>query len=284
MWNARTGALLKTLTLKGEHIPSVWSVAYSPDGRFIASGHNSTEDNRYGICVWDARTGALLKTLSDNYTRAVAYSPDGRFIVAYSVDFAASDRDRIMFSIRDARTGALLKNLETPEQVLGSNWGSKFSIVYSPDGRTIAGTKDSIGFIWNANTGALIETILGDSVSYSPDGRTIAGVVRDVIIISDAHTGEFLKKFDKLPSINFVAYSPDGRTIAGVSRDGDVYIFDARTGAPLKTVAEGVGKIESVAYSPDGRTIASGNDFDGICILGCPHRRASPNAQRTWRC
>ena len=72
MWNAQTGALLRTLN---GHTGAVMSLAYSPDGRALVSGSAD-----HTVKVWDAKTGALTATLTDHADRvwSIAFSPDGQ--------------------------------------------------------------------------------------------------------------------------------------------------------------------------------------------------------------
>ncbi len=73
---------METLTLKG-HTGLVVSVAFSPDGRRIASGGQHGE-----VKVWDAATGQEILTLSGHASpvTSVAFSPDGRRIASASFD------------------------------------------------------------------------------------------------------------------------------------------------------------------------------------------------------
>ena len=80
LWDAVTGAHKRTLT---GHTWHVNSVAFSPDGRTMASGSwDST------ICLWNAVTGVHKRTLTGHtwHVNSVAFSPDGRTLASGSDD------------------------------------------------------------------------------------------------------------------------------------------------------------------------------------------------------
>ncbi len=219
IWNAQTGALLRTLTGHTDRFPiaflikthtSIYSVAYSPYGRTIARGNGDGT-----IRIWNAQTETLLRTLTGHTDRvcSVAYSPDGRTI-------ASGSEDRTV-RIWNAETGKLLRTLRGHTE-----WVS--SVAYSPDGLTIASVSGGGTIrIWNAETGKLLRTLRGHSggiysVAYSPDGQTIAcsgAVLSDdlsirVPVISacevqiwNAETGELLRKLINYKGrVNSVAF------------------------------------------------------------------------------
>ncbi|QRV96723.1 WD40 repeat-like protein [Ceratobasidium sp. AG-Ba] len=234
------------------HSSSVFSVAYSPDGRRIVSGSNDKT-----VRIWDADTGALIGEPLRGHSSSVwsvAYSPDGRRIVSGSNDKAVR--------IWDADTSAPIG------EPLEGHSDSVFSVAYSPDGRRIvSGSADKTMRIWDADTGAPIgEPLEGHSslvwsAAYSPDGRRIvSGSADETVRIWDADTGAPIG--EPLEGHSFsvlsVAYSPDGRRIVSGSHDKTVRIWDADTGAPIGEPLEGhSSSVWSAAYSPDGRRIVS---------------------------
>ena len=159
MWDARTGAHLRTLE---GHKDRVESVSFSPDGTTLASGsYDST------IRLWNVRTGLHISTLyrHTDGVESVSFSPDGKTLASGSWD------DTIC--LWDARTGAHLRTLEGH-----TNW--VHSVSFSPDGTTLAsGGSGGTIHLWDARTGTRIRTLEGHtgsvtSISFSPDGTTLA--------------------------------------------------------------------------------------------------------------
>ena len=83
----------------------------------------------------------------------------------------------------------------------------------------------------DVSTGELLRTIDVDagafSVVYSPDGRTIASGGMHELSIWDVATGEILKTFKgHIDPVHSVAYSSDGQTLASGCRDSTVVLWD----------------------------------------------------------
>ncbi|MDC0347272.1 WD40 repeat domain-containing protein [Planctomycetota bacterium] len=128
-------------TLSG-HAGSVYSVSWSPDGRFLASGSGDRT-----IKIWNAATGREEKTLRGhtNSVRSVSWSPDGRTLASGSSDNT--------IKIWNAATGR-------EEKTLSGHTNSVYSVSWSPDGRFLAsGSLDNTIKIWPEfhNVGPVIE-------------------------------------------------------------------------------------------------------------------------------
>jgi serine/threonine protein kinase len=243
----------KTLT---GHSNVVWSVAYSPDGRYLASGSWDKT-----IKIWEVATGKQLRTLTghSDWVNLVVYSPDGRYL--------ASGGDDKTIKIWEVATGKQLRTLTGHSNMV-------WSVAYSPDGRYLAsGDGDNTIKIWEVATGKELRTLTGHSdpvlsVVYSPDGRYLAsGSYDKTIKIWEVATGRELRTLAvHTDLVSSVAYSPDGRYLASGSWDKTIKIWEVATGKELRTLTGHSREVMSVVYSPDGRYLASGSGDKTIKI------------------
>ena len=256
------------------HTGDINGLAWSPDGRTIASGSRD-----WTIRLWDAATGTTKATLSGNAgeVNSVAFSADGHTL--------ASAHDEQVVILWDVFTRQRKATLRGHTDYVSS-------IKYSPDGRTIASASfDHTVRLWDVATGKTIYTLIGHndaviSVAYSPDGRTIASASFDhTVRLWDVATGATKTILEYPSRVISVAFSPDGRTIAGAGWH-DIFLWDVVTGA-RKGGYPGfhVGNF-AVTFSPDGRILTFGGihttagEFDDVRLYevaslyeGAPRRR-----------
>ncbi|MEU0646434.1 nSTAND1 domain-containing NTPase [Streptomyces umbrinus] len=263
----RLAADLPQATLRGRAGTSVDDMAFSSDGRSVATVHQGPP-GRGSVRLWDARTGdheATLALDTDPALRgrqlplpvwrlgAVGFSPTGRALAVRAT------RNGGVIEVRDVATGRLLKS-----RALGTSRAA-----LSPDGTrlAIAGGKGSVR-IWHLSTGALhtVHTGHGRSIrtlEFSPDGRTLAvagiGAGDEQVTLLDSATGRTQHSIKPNGGPLSLAFSPDGHTLATASgSNGVVKTWDVRTGQLQDTFRVG-SEVASLAFSSEGRTLAAGS-------------------------
>ena len=238
LWDIATEECVKTF---GGHTNSVSSVAYSLDGKYLATGSAD------GVKLWNVTTGEHVKKL--NGQGNVVYSPDGKYIAS---------RTSKVVNLSEVATGECIKRFEGHTDTI-------YSVAYSPDGKYIAsGSEDKTIKLWEVATGECIKTLIGHSddvksLCYSPDSAYLAsGSEDETIKIWEISKGSCIKTLTEHTSyVESVSYSPDGKYIVSGSLDDTIKIWEVASGNCVKTLEGHTGPVEYVSYSRNGTYLAS---------------------------
>jgi WD40 repeat protein len=244
------------LVVQTGHSSTVRSVAFSPDGKILASlGLEGT------IKLWDIASGKQIRSLGNSEaTGSLAFSPDGKTIATASF----KTRSVMLFSVV---TGELIKTFPLADHVI--IWQVRFS----PDGETIAtvGYNCQIKF-WNVRDGTERRTVYRGSIGckvtidFSPDGKYLAAASDDNRIwMLEVGTEEISGITTTSRDISSITFSPDGRLLAEGGSGAEIKIFDVRRQILIRAFPKShSGAIMSLAFSADGKTLASGGNDGSV--------------------
>ncbi len=225
--------LLKTLL---GHKDCIYSIAWSPDGKLLASGSYDKM-----VKLWDTATGQEVKNLQDHIDAvfAVAFSPDGKYL-------ASGSQDRSV-KIWDVASGQRLYTLSDAADGLTS-------IAYSPSGKQIAAAGyDKTIYVWQVGNseGRLLRSLIADedgilALAWSPDGKVLVTSSSDGSIrFRDAGTLDPVGVIAHQPDwVEALSISPDGKLLAAGRFDGTLSLFN------VKSFKEVLGPW--VAFEPHG--------------------------------
>ncbi len=250
IWNTETGKLALILD---KHTSQVGSIAFSPDGNLLATGHANGE-----IHVWSLYTNQIQKTITVGYDTSIkdlAFHPNGQNIAAGITNGKIEGWD--------AASGASLFTLSGHAS---NSWVTE--IAFSPDGKTLASNAtDSTIRLWDVETDQVRFVFILPSadntshMAFSPDGKTLAIAASDKwISLWDVNNEQLLSKpyiptnFNGAPKLVF---HPNGHILYAVDYSG-IWMWDVTTKNPLATLEiENAGtNISSAAISPDGEILA----------------------------
>jgi WD40 repeat protein/transcriptional regulator with XRE-family HTH domain len=299
-------AALPGIRILAGHAGPVESVAFSPDGKTLATG-----TRKGAVQLWDVATGRLIATPVTGGTgdvSSMAFSPDGNTlaiggfngivrlwdvathhldgapITAYTsaiVAVAFSEDGKTLATGSDGGTVRLwdvATHSPTGAPLTGHANGG--FVAFSPDGRilaTISGGGDGTVRLRDVATHTLIGAPLTghngplETLAFSPDGNTLAtgnGIDGTVRLwsVTAQHPIGAPLTSDN-GGVMSLAFSPDGKTLACGGLDGTVRVWDVATRQLIGApLTGGTGAVWSAAFSPDGITLATGSD-DGTTRL-----------------
>jgi WD40 repeat protein len=247
----------------------IWDVAYSPDGKIIASAEGDSS-----VHLWRGSDLSPLGQLAmSGDVNSVAFSPDGSLLAAG----VAEDSGGVIYLWDVAKSEVV--------RLWKADAISVPSVAFSPDGAWLAsGAVDRSVHVWRVADGTqaarLIQPGQGISVTFSPDGSAIAS---GMCALSDSSLaclrGEAWiwsfpsgvvqhKMVGPAQWVNAVAYTPDGQILVGAGRDGQLYYWRTDDGVLLGAMSDQDRDLSDVAVSPDGRWLAAAGQLGRVILWG----------------
>ena len=191
---------------------------------------------------------------------AFALAPDAKTLAI--ADTQGGDVDYL--TLRDIQSGSVKKRFTNPTWAIDQ-------MVFSPDGKSMAGLAGVTIYIWDVATGELRQTIQGAntvlySMAFSGDSKTlIGGGVEKTVHLWDVASGEQKLLLGRDATVFDMAISPDGQTLAAANGEHAVLLWDTQSGE-LKRSLLHKALAQGVEYSPDGKMLASSGSEPDIYL------------------
>ncbi|GEM_PF-2309138 len=288
LWRAETGD--KRRFLENERGGKIWSVAWSPDGKYLAAG--STLDI---VRVWEVASGESLYELKSSDTiYALAWSPDGSRLAG-----GLMNGDIQIWNISTDEPPLTYTGMD--HWIVGMAWSPDGSFLAVADSNRQLVVWDTVDWtvaltmadspyyannlVWSADSSLLVaggawgDVVLWQAGNEQPlftmdvpggairnvllaldDSRLIVRSENNRVTLWDLSTGEMLGQIEgHLAAVDLIAWSPDGSLLASAVEDTAVVLWDTVTWQPYAWLWEDdIDEITSLAWSPDGSVLAGG--------------------------
>ena len=230
-----------------ENFGGIWSVAFSPDGQYLAAG-----DTKGDIILRRVADGQPILRFKghEGWVVSLDFNLDGDILASSSCDCTAK--------LWDVNTGKCLYTLAEHQQEV-------WSVAFSPDGNTLAtGCDDGNARIWDVSSGRRLKVFQGHknevlSVAFNVDGQQLISGSQDKTIrlweIETAQCKQILQGHDD--GVRSLSLSPNGQVLASGSSDRTIRLWEIKTGRCLKVFQGHKNVVMSVSFSPRDNLLAS---------------------------
>jgi RNA polymerase sigma factor (sigma-70 family) len=303
--NDRNDPVWQELVLSDAHQSQVHTVAFSPDGKTLASAAWNGPSQ-----LWDVASARLIATSGVNAESVftLAFHPDGRSLVLSGRDHkvhwcnsrtAAVSRTQlwkqesypVAIGFGDGKTlvagyGQQLVHLAEMQQAakvipLAGDLHSISQIAFAPDGRMLAASSSSRKeiLLWDTVTGRQTRKIDGVraawTLSLSADGRFLAAGEDSLVRIWDLDSGkEVVQIRDHPHRIVSLAFSRDGRWLASSCADLAVRLWETASWKQAGLFRGHMGVVKGLAFSSDGQILATGSSDTSVLLWDLSDRFA----------
>jgi WD40 repeat protein len=269
--------------VQAAHISIVESLAYSPDGKYVASG--SFQE----ITLWDVQTGAVKTKITGLADRVVtlAFSSDGK-ILAAGGGAATEDGELKLYEVP---AGKLIIDIKSAHSDI------VYGVSFSPDDKMLATCgADKFVKVWEVPGGKLVKSFEGHThhvldVGWKSDGKLLASAGGDnVVKVWNFETGEQVRTIQahgkQITRLVFVGKTPNFITSSG---DQSVKMWNVDSGGNVRNFAGNTDFVCGVGVSPDGAIVVSGcedghvriyNGNDAKMIKDLPPPGAEPKKDK----
>jgi hypothetical protein len=259
--------------VKGAHLSLVESLAFSPDGRYIASGSYRE------VILWDAQTGALRVRLTGFAERVVAlsFSPDGKLLA--SGGGAPTEDGEV--KIYEVPSGKLFLDIKTADPK-NNHSDQVFGVAFSPDGKYLA-TCAADKFVkvwkmvssrwWDCKPGTCVSQFEGHThhvmdVGWKPDGKLLAsGGADNVVKVWSMETMEQVRTINAHgKQVTRLVFVGKTGTFATCSGDTQVRFWNVDNGGNVRNFQGNTDFLYALGVSTDGTIVAAGGE-EGVVRL-----------------
>lgn len=243
------------------HLDLVQALAYSPDGRFLASGGFQE------VILWDVQTGQLRQRFTGFRDRVTAldFSRDGKYL-ATGGGAPAEEGELRLLELSSGRV--VLDKRDAHSDTI-------FGVRFSPDGKLLATCgADRFVKVWEVPSGKFVKSFEGHThhvmdVGWKGDGKLLASCSADnTVKVWDYEKGEQVRTIQAHgKQATRMAFLGNGAQFITISGEGSAKMWNMDNGGQVRTFAAGNDFLYAVAVSPDGALVAVGGQDSVIRIF-----------------